>query len=191
VPLLQVVRRARAAHPGCHPAWRYGIAQHLRPAARDSEGQHGIVQLALGVRRRSVPPPLAPEDVVEVGIGMLVHAGAQIDQALRPLDQGRQDVGGERVDGEDLRQPIEGKAMRLLVADSGVVDDGVETAERVDLRRHVLGGGDGLHVSGDHRLGPRQRPPRIVRSLSIARMQNHAMSLLDQQLSGHQAESGR
>jgi hypothetical protein len=34
-------------------------------------------------------------------------------------------------------------------------------------------------------------PPRIVRALAIARMEDHPMPLLDEQLSSHQAKSGR
>jgi hypothetical protein len=71
------------------------------------------------------------------------------------------------------------------------VDDGVETAEPVDLRRHFLGAGNGLQIAGDHLLGARQCPPRIVRALAIARMEDHPMPLLDEQLSSHQAKSGR
>jgi hypothetical protein len=71
------------------------------------------------------------------------------------------------------------------------VDHGVETAERLGLRSQVLGGGNGRQISGDHRLGLRQRPPRIIRSLSSARMQDHAVALRDEQLPGHQAEPGR
>src|SRR5262245_7206509 len=98
-----------------------GIGQHIGPAARDGEGQYGIVQLALGVRRRSVPTPLAPEDVVQIGIGMLVHARAQVDQPLRSLDQSREDVGGERVDREDVWQAVGGETVGLAIADSGIV----------------------------------------------------------------------
>jgi hypothetical protein len=65
------------------------------------------------------------------------------------------------------------------------VDDGVETAEPVDLRRHILGAGNGLQIAGDHLLGARQCPPRIVRALAFARMEDHPMPLLDEQLSSH------
>jgi len=60
------------------------------------------------------------------------------------------------------------------------VDGGVETAEPVDLRRHFLGAGNGLQIAGDHLLGARQCPPRIVRALAIARMEDHPMPLLDE-----------
>jgi hypothetical protein len=80
----------------------------------------------------------------------------------------------------------------VLTAKSwGSVDHRVETAERVDLRRYVLGGGNGLQIPDDHLLGPRQRSPRIVRALAVAGMKHHPMPLLDEQLPGHQAESGR
>ena len=71
------------------------------------------------------------------------------------------------------------------------MDDGVEAAEPVDLRRHILGASNGLQIAGDHLLGAQQCPPRIVRALAIARMEDHPMPLLDEQLSSHQAKSGR
>src|SRR5262245_46455486 len=122
---------------------------------------------------------------------MLVHARAQVDQPLRSLDQSREDVDCERVDREDVRQAVGGEMVGLAIADSGVVDDGVETAERVDLRRNILDTGTGLQIAGDHLLGARLCPPRIVSALAIARMEANPMPLLDEQLSSHQAKSGR
>jgi hypothetical protein len=48
-----------------------------------------------------------------------------------------------------------------------------------------------VSIAGDHLLGAGQCPPRIVRALAIARMEDHPMPLLDEQLSSHQAKSGR
>ena len=38
-----------------------------------------------------------------------------------------------------MRQAVSGEMVGLAITDSGIVDDGVETAEPVDLRRHILG----------------------------------------------------
>src|SRR5277367_2978593 len=103
---------------------------------------NAIVQLALGVGRRSIPAPLAPQDVVEMRARAIMHARAQIDDALRPFDQRGEDIGSKRVDGEHMRQAVAGDAMTLTEADRGIVNDRIESAERVDLLRNVLGGCD-------------------------------------------------
>jgi hypothetical protein len=56
-----------------------------------------------------------------------------------PELRSREDVGGERIDREDVRQAVGGEMVRLAIADSGIVDNGVKTAEPVELRRHILG----------------------------------------------------
>jgi hypothetical protein len=58
-----------------------------------------------------------------MGIGMMVHAGAEIDQPLRPFDQRGEDIGRERVDREDMRQAVGGDAVAFAIADGGVVND--------------------------------------------------------------------
>ena len=65
--------------------------------------------------------------MVEIGVGMMVHAGAQIDEPLGPLDQGVR-LGRQRVDREHMGQAVSGDAMAFAIADGGVVDQSVETA---------------------------------------------------------------
>src|SRR5262245_58290935 len=113
------------------------------------------------------PPILVATQPGSTALDSTLHARAQVDQPLRSLDQSREDVGGERIDREDARQAVDGEMVGLAIADSGIVDDGVETAEPVDLRRHILGAGNGLQIAGDHLLGARQCPPRIVRALAM------------------------
>ena len=66
--LTDVVGRARAAHLGRDPSGRHGVRQHIRPEAGDGESEQDIVQLALGIGRRSIPLPLAPQNIVEIGV---------------------------------------------------------------------------------------------------------------------------
>ena len=60
-------------------------------------------------------------------VGAVVHARAQIDEPLRPLDQRGEDIGSQRVDREHMRQAVGGDAMTFAEADGGVVDDRIET----------------------------------------------------------------
>ena len=60
------------------------------------------MELALGIGGRAVPTALLPEDVVEIGIGVVVHTGTEIDEAFRPRDQCGQILAGpaaQRLDG--------------------------------------------------------------------------------------------
>ena len=50
-----------------------------------------------------------------------MHAGAHVDEPVRPLDQRGEDVGREHVDREDVRQPVGGPdRLRLAIADAGL-----------------------------------------------------------------------
>ena len=80
------------------------------------------MELALGIGGRAVPAALLPEDVVEVGIGMVMHAGTEINEPLRPLNQRGQDVGRQRVYCEDVRQAIRCYAMPFPIAYSNIMD---------------------------------------------------------------------
>ena len=64
-----------------------------------------------------------------------MHAATEVHQTARPLDQRRQHVRSERVDGKDGRMSLgcRGSARRGICA--GVVDDGVHTADRIQLVR--------------------------------------------------------
>jgi hypothetical protein len=101
--LFHVIGRDGAAHFGRDPAGFKCIGEHVRPAPRDRECQHRVVQFALRIGCRSVPTALLPHDIVEIGIGVMVHAGTEKHETLRPLDQCRQDESRQRIDGEDMR----------------------------------------------------------------------------------------
>lgn len=74
----------------------------------------------------------------------MVHAGTQVDQPVRPLNQCSQDKGGENIDREDPGNAgFRLDAPGLAIADSGVVDDGIAAAEPVDLLGDAFGAGNG------------------------------------------------
>jgi hypothetical protein len=79
--------------------------------------------------------------------GVVMHAGTEINEAFRPLDQRGQNVGRQCVDREDMRQTIGCYAMPLPIADSGIVlfpEDVVEVGVLRQGAPGVLGavGGD-------------------------------------------------
>jgi hypothetical protein len=84
---------------------------------------------------------------------MMVHAGAQIDDPLGPLDQGGQNIGRQRVDREHMGQAVSGDAMAFAIADGGVVDQSVETAKLIDLGRYISSARDGFDVADRDRHG--------------------------------------
>ena len=69
---------------------------------------------------------------------MVVHTGTEINEPFRALNQRSQDVGRQRVDGEDMRQAIRGDAIPFVIADCGIVNHRIEAAQRIDLRGDIL-----------------------------------------------------
>ena len=62
--------------------------------------------------------------------------------------------------------------MAFAIADGGVVNDGVERAERVDLGREVLGGGDAGEVADDNGFRLGQGLFGVRRAGVVARVQD-------------------
>ena len=112
------------------------------------------------------------------------------DQALRTLDECGQDIGGQRVDREHVRQTVRGSALAFPKADGGIVNDRIETAEPVDLRRHIPGARDRLQITDHDRFSLRQRAPGVVRACSVARVKYDLVALFGKKLPGHQAKPG-
>src|ERR1700722_10877425 len=91
--LVHVIGRTGPSHLGRYPARLQSIGKHIGPATRDGKSEQRIVQLAFGVSLRTIPATLLPENVVEVCVGMVVHAGAKIDKPFRTLYERRQKIG--------------------------------------------------------------------------------------------------
>jgi hypothetical protein len=74
-------------------------------------------------------------------------------------------VGGERVDGEDLRQPIGGKALWLLIADSnlGQPEHGIDDRMRRRLERHIDANDHPQLTAVDVRLRKTRGPIGLIR----------------------------
>jgi len=88
-----------------------------------------------------------------------MHAGAEVDQPLRPVNERGEHIGRERVDREHVRQPLRSTAAcTLLISDRGVVNDRVEFPERVPAVVTAIFGGERdkntpVSVVGASRLG--------------------------------------
>src|SRR5919202_4057536 len=101
VPESQIVGRTWSTHPRRHPARVHGVAEHFRPYPSDGKGERGEEQLAVGVG--PVPVPAAPVDAGQAGPSAAVLTAAEVDQALRAIDERSEEVRSDDVDRQDLR----------------------------------------------------------------------------------------
>ena len=72
--------------------------------------------------------------------------------------------------------------MAFAIANGGVVNHRVETAERVDLRSDISRARDRLQIASDNGFSLPQRLPGIVRAGFVARVQGDMMALLREKL---------
>src|SRR6185503_15956243 len=96
----------------------------IRPDPGDSDGKGRDEQVAVRVRAGSASS--APVHAGQVGSSAVVRAAAEIDQPLRAVDQGGEQVRGDNIDWQDLSAGV----------DAGVVNHRVEVAELVDIVGH-------------------------------------------------------
>ena len=91
-----------------------------------------------------------------------------------------------------VRQPIlRFDPLLLLIADTSIVDHGVEAAKPIDLIGNRLHVSDAREIAYDDGLSGRRGGHGRIGARAIAAMQHHPMALFDQQLSRHQTKSGR
>jgi hypothetical protein len=119
-----------------------------------------------------------------------MHARTKIDEPVWPLDQGGENIGSQHIDGEDVRRAARRvDASGLAIADAGVVDHRIEAAQRIDL----VGDAPGLlnhgHVSKDRVRGARSCVQGGLGACAIAAMQDHLVTLLDQNRGRHQSKT--
>ena len=81
--------------------------------------------------------------------------------------------------------------MALTVAGRGIVDHGVEVAQRVDLGRELPGAGDGLDVADHDRLGLAKSLASFISPFGVAGMKYDVVALADEQVGRHEAKAGR
>src|SRR5204863_4474371 len=109
----------------------------------DGSGERGDEELAIWVRPWCAARPV---DADQTGPSAAVLAAAEVDEALRAVDERREQIWGNDVDRQHLRAGV----------DAGVVDHGVHRAEAVqvtgDCARLVEVGevaDDGQRAAGD------------------------------------------
>ena len=188
--LGHVVRGARAAHPGRHPAWLQGVAEHVGPEPGHRERQHHVEQLGVRVSLRTVPVAADPLQVSQVRLAAPVHAGAQVHQPVRPGHQRGEQVGGQDVDGEHVAEAVGGlDPVRLAVPDTRVVDHRVVPAQLVGLAGHLPHARDAGQVTHDHVRRGGQRRAGVAGPGVVAGVQGDLMPVAGEQFAGHQAEA--
>src|SRR3984957_1792275 len=148
------------------------------------------MQLRVGVGLFSVPCASLPCQVLKCRIAVLVKHRAEIDESLGLRDQGCQDVGGNGVDREDMRETIfRLDSLRLLVADGSIVDDGVERAQRIDLLCDLSSLGNCAEIPDNDCLRLRDVPLCLVGAGLASGVQDDPVTLLNQQIRCHPAEA--
>ena len=119
-----------------------------------------------------------------------MHAGAQIDQPVRPLDQSGQHIGRQNIDGEDAGHARLGlDASRLAIADPGIVDHGVEAAEPVDLIGDARHARKGRKVAGNSGPCAWRLGQGVARAGLVSPVQDNLVTLLDQELPRHEPKA--
>ena len=101
---VQVIGRPRASHLGRHPAGFQRVGENTRPAGCDGESQQHVVQFGIGISLLSSPRAVFPGQILQAWAHPVVQSELKIDEALRLLDKRRENIGGEGVDREYLRE---------------------------------------------------------------------------------------
>ena len=120
-----------------------------------------------------------------MGVGMMVHAGAEIDESVWPLDQRCQNIGRQRIDREYMGQAICRQVVSLTVADRSIMDHGIEAAQIIDARSDLLCTRDGVEVTFHDGFGSGHRALGVIGAGSVTSVQDDLMALVDQQLPCH------
>jgi hypothetical protein len=121
-----------------------------------------------------------------------MHAGAEIDQSLRPSDQDRQNVGCQHIDREDAGDSAFGlAASRLAIANARIVNYRGEITELVDLAGYGLDPGDGREIAGDNPLGSRCRRKGRAAASIVSPMHDDPIAPLDQEFGRHEPKAVR
>ena len=98
-----------------------------------------------------------------------MQLGAEIDEPFRPANECREQIGCKGVDGEDMRKSIRREStLPFPVADSCIVDDGVELSEFVHLIGDAAGRGNAAEVAGDDGFRTGRGSPGNLGPLRIA-----------------------
>src|ERR1700722_9573042 len=144
------------------------------------------MELRIGVSLPPQPRPAGPRQVVQTRVSVLMQDRTQIHKSFGSRDQRCQDVGGNRVHSENMRQAIfSDNSLWLAVADAGVMNDGIEGSELIDLIGNVSCLGHAGEVPNDYRLCCGKFILSLIRALLASSVQYNAVALFNQKLRGH------
>jgi len=189
VSLLQVVGGAGAAHPGGHPAWVHRVAGYVGPAPGDNKSEGGHEQLAVAVGLDSVPPAGRPVQVSQAVVAAAVHAAGEVDEPVRALDQAGQQVRRQGVDRQRPRMPLRARMAVAVGVHARVVDDRVHPAQLVDLIGEPAGLFSAGEVTDDHGCPPLGKVSNRGRTVRVADVNDHLMTLIDQVRGGRHSQA--
>ncbi len=135
-------------------------------------------------------PPILVATQPGVTGAATVHAAAEVHQPSRALDERGEQTGREDVDGQRPGVAVHRSGLaRLAVADTRVMDDHVEAAQRVDLvgdRTRLAGAAEVTDRDVRHTRG---RGPQVGRPAGVAGVTGDLMTGLDEQPRRGQAEA--
>src|SRR5580698_1117658 len=144
------------------------------------------MELRIGVSLPPHPRPVGPRQVVQTRVSGLMQDRTQIHQPFWSRDQRGQDVWGNRIHSENMRQAVfSDNSLWLAVADAGVMNDGIEGSKLIDLIGNVSCLGNAGEVPNNHRLCYGKSILSLIRALLASSMQYHAVALFNQKLRGH------
>src|SRR6202046_5277598 len=110
------------------------------------------MELRIGVSLPPQPRPAGPRQVVQTRVSVLMQDRTQIHKSFWSRDQRCQDVWGNRIHSENMRQAVfSDNSLRLAVADAGVMNDGIEGSELIDLIGNVSCLGNAWWGPDNHR----------------------------------------
>ena len=148
------------------------------------------MQFGIGVRAHAVPRPPGPRQVLKAGVAALMQPRAHIHEPLGLRDQARQNIRGQRIHREHVRQPVNGcNPVRFLVTDRRVVDYGVEYPCGVRLFCDALRFRDDGEISEECLLRAWDERGRLPCPVPVARVQDDLVSVRDEEPRGHEPES--
>src|SRR5580658_900277 len=144
------------------------------------------MELRIGVSLPPQPGPVGPRQVVQTRVSVLMQDRTHIHKSFWSRDQRCQDVWSNRIHCQNMRQAVfSDNSLWLLVADAGVMNDGIEGSELIDLIGNVSCLGNAGEVPDNRRFCCGKFILSLIRALLASSMQYHAVALFNQKLRGH------
>ncbi len=118
-----------------------------------------------------------------------MHPAAAIDQAIGPLDQSREDVWSQRVDGKRLCVTLGSCSATTLEIDARIVNDRVHAPDLVDLLRHCFRRIGATQIAYHQARRLRLQIPHSINTLRSPRVKNDGMPFRHERTRSRETES--